>query len=411
MVGRLSSINARWAMVTAGAVVRLGLAFFISVVVVRALGPTDYGVFVTLGALAAIAGGLADFGLSDSAVPRLVVGDEARPTARSFFWLRVVISVIVACIGAAILVGIGWPTTPLPVILTALGLIATATAGAVATMLQATNRFGVFAVLPVVNSAVTLVAALALVATGNLNLATVLIWLGIVPSVLAAVPAFFALPIAFRPGAPFITGPRQWIASSAWIGAANNLAVVSVSLDVIVLGAMLGPVAAGLYGLALSLAGKADVLSGSLYSVLLPAAARREGIGGRAHLVRGGIAMVLVLGGALVAGPFIGAVYGPDYAGAAILVVWLLAAVALDIVAAPLQPLAITQGRTRLLTAGEGLCCAVAIGSLFLLIPVLGLVGAAVARILGRVTHILVVGYPAISVYRAEKREAARSSV
>ena len=83
-------ITRGWAIVTAGSVARLGLGFVASVLIARNLGVSDFGVYVSLGAIASIVGAIADFGLTEAAVKRIaeVWGSdtaEARERGRTFF--------------------------------------------------------------------------------------------------------------------------------------------------------------------------------------------------------------------------------------------------------------------------------------------------------------------------------------
>src|SRR5213592_2630890 len=71
LAGLLDPITRNWAIVVSGNVARLALGFVASVLIARALGPADLGVCAVLIATAGIAGALADFGLTDSAVKHI----------------------------------------------------------------------------------------------------------------------------------------------------------------------------------------------------------------------------------------------------------------------------------------------------------------------------------------------------
>ena len=58
-------------MVTSAGVGRLGLGFVASLVIARALGPADFGVYAVLAASVAVIGGLAEGGLTEAAVLRV----------------------------------------------------------------------------------------------------------------------------------------------------------------------------------------------------------------------------------------------------------------------------------------------------------------------------------------------------
>src|SRR5260370_5429357 len=86
-------ITRGWAVVTSAGVVRLGLGFIASLVIARALGPNDFGVYAVLAATVGIVGGLAEGGLTEAAVLRISAvwptdGVTSQHRARAFFWLR-----------------------------------------------------------------------------------------------------------------------------------------------------------------------------------------------------------------------------------------------------------------------------------------------------------------------------------
>src|SRR6266568_571825 len=100
----IDPITRGWAVVTSAGVVRLGLGFVASLVIARALGPADFGIYAVLAATVGIVGGLAEGGLTEAAVLRIsAVGpaspdqgisevgpaspDQAMQRARSFWWL------------------------------------------------------------------------------------------------------------------------------------------------------------------------------------------------------------------------------------------------------------------------------------------------------------------------------------
>src|SRR5712691_7679366 len=97
-------ITRAWAVVTSAGLVRLGLGFIASLVIARALGPSDFGVYAVLAATVGIIGGLSEGGLTEAAVLRLSAVWPAKPSdaeqrARAFFWLRLGLAAVVVGAG------------------------------------------------------------------------------------------------------------------------------------------------------------------------------------------------------------------------------------------------------------------------------------------------------------------------
>src|SRR5215468_6231914 len=100
----LDPVTRGWAVVTSAGVVRLGLGFVASLVIARALGPADFGIYAVLAATVGIVGGLAEGGLTEAAVLRIASVwparlSTARHRSRAFFWLRLGLAALVAAIG------------------------------------------------------------------------------------------------------------------------------------------------------------------------------------------------------------------------------------------------------------------------------------------------------------------------
>ncbi|MBV9598132.1 MAG: oligosaccharide flippase family protein, partial [Chloroflexi bacterium] len=93
----LDPVTRGWAVVTSAGVVRLGLGFVASLLIARALGPANFGVYAVLAATVGIVATLAEGGLTEAAVLRIssawpVATDTAETRARSFFWFRLGLS-------------------------------------------------------------------------------------------------------------------------------------------------------------------------------------------------------------------------------------------------------------------------------------------------------------------------------
>src|SRR3954454_2224569 len=145
----LDPITRGWAVVTSAGVVRLGLGFVASLLIARALGPADFGIFAVLAATVGIVGGLAEGGLTEAGGLRVSRGAATDPAAaaaraRAFFWLRVGAASLVVALGCALSAVLGGEVLRVDDGLlrwALLGIVATAASGAVSAMLQSNGAF------------------------------------------------------------------------------------------------------------------------------------------------------------------------------------------------------------------------------------------------------------------------------
>ncbi|HEV7665028.1 MAG TPA: oligosaccharide flippase family protein [Chloroflexota bacterium] len=323
-----------WAVVASAGVVRLGLGFVASLVIARALGAADFGVYAVLAATVGIVGALAEGGLTEAAVlriaevwpkqpsraaqatspaaeprppaaerppraaeayapaaagsvnppraveraaPAAAVAAAAAERAAAFFWLRFALAAVVAALGCltAGFLAEHWLNAPADLLRWALiGVVATAASGAVSAVLQATGAFGRMSSLTLVNAALTALLALALIAVGQLTLLTALIILGIGTSLAAFAVGWRMLPPGFTLRCPSARTIRheaeQLLRTGRWLWLASLFAMLTANAEVLLLNHWAALPVVGAYALALSLATKADLVNHSLYTVLLP---------------------------------------------------------------------------------------------------------------------------------------------
>src|SRR5215471_495018 len=263
---RLDPVTRGWAVVTSAGVVRLGLGFVASLLIARALGPSDYGVYAVLAATVGIVGGLAEGGLTEAAVLRIspawpAAADEAERRARSFFWLRLVLAGLV--VGVACLVGWLLHDSLLHVdqtllVWALLGIVATAASGAVSAILQATGAFARMSSLTVINAALTAVLALGLTLIGRLDLLAALIVLGIGTSLATFAIGAGMLPRGWTLAVPSLAtlGREMWrlLETGRWLWIASLFAMLAANLEVLLLNGWIALPLVGAYALALNLA-------------------------------------------------------------------------------------------------------------------------------------------------------------
>lgn len=414
VTGRLDPVSRGWAIVMGGNLGRMALSFVASVLVARALGPAAFGIYAVLGAAMAITGVVADMGLTVTEVKRVASvwphqPDTAHLRGRVATWLRVGGALLFFILGALLAVPIAnrilglsdVPNGPLLFILAMAGMVAVALSGTVSSLLQATNHFGRLSTMSLVNAGLTTILAGTLFVMGRLDLVTALLILGIGTSLASFLVGYRLLPGRWALWRlPAFQDLRLEGAAlfrfSRWLWVASLFTVVIMQIDVIMVGRLTTAAAAGLYGLALNLARKADIVNQSLYTSLLPTASSlkdREAVGKylRQSLVRSGLIALGLLVLMPLVGPFIRIFYGSEYAPATGLLQLLLIVVIIDAFATPVILLVFPLERPKLYAVSTALQTIILLLLAAWLIPSMGTPGAAVAKIVARLTGFVLV--------------------
>ncbi len=405
---------------TTGSVVRLAIGFVASVLIARALGPVDLGVYATLAAIASTIGAVAEFGLTESAVRRIAVNwpnssIAAGETAATYVWLRGGLTTLIV-VSAITLVAIGAevgmaPVKPRLLLYALLGIIATALSGSMSGLLQAMGRFGRLSLVMVANSALTALLALLLVVTGTLNLTTALIVLGIGTS-LACVCLSRSLigerVTLIRPPWPTFRGEAvKLLRFGRWLWLANSLAMLAAQLDLLLAGHWLTPVALGAYALAVTLASKAAVVNQSLHAVLLPVAASLTSSGSIRTYLRQAVVRSLIIAALLIVGTplarwLIPLVFGGAYRQSVGLFTALLGVAVVDIIATPILMLAYTVDRPKLIVAADASRVVVLAIGAALLLPLVGVYGLVMAKLLASLAGFVWTAVALVQQFKAD---------
>lgn len=398
----LDPITRGWAVVTSAGVVRLGLGFVASLVIARALGPSDFGIYAVLAATVGIVGSLAEGGLTEAAVLHISAAGPASPAhamrrARAFWWLR--LGLAASVVGVACLLANQISTYVLHVdeglLRWALvGIVATAASGGVSAMLQAIGAFGRMSSLTLLNTGLTAVLALVLAFVGRLDLLAALLVLGIGTSLATFAFGRSLLPKGWRLGPPS-TGDlqneaRHLFRTGRWLWLASLFAMLTANAEVLLLNRWAALPLVGAYALALNLATKADVVNTSLYTVLLPGVAVLDARSKVAAYIRRGLLRsgLIALGLAVsitVSEPLIVFVYGAEFAQAAVFFRLLVAVAIFDVALTPFLLLPLAYRQARLLAAADALRAMTLVVVALGLIPAYGAVGAIGARFAARV--------------------------
>lgn len=405
-LGTPDPVTRSWIVLVIGSAGRFALGLPASILLARALGPSEMGAYAALAALVAIAGATAEGGVTDVAVARLSASRSADPaalsdSANSFAWVRLSITAILCCLGwlAASWLGplvLARPDASVLVSLALLGVAATAVSGTLTALLQAERSFRGYAAVGLANAGATSVLAAVLYALGALTLPNALIVLGAATSLLSAAVAWRLLPPAWRRGPPeihrLLVEARSLVGAGRWLWLGSLAEMLSLNLDVLLLQHWSTPSVVGEYGLAVMLAARADVLNHSLYTALVPRASTLAEPGGIRRLAWSGLprtAVVLVgLGlGAALAEPVVVGLFGEAYRAAVPLLRLLLIVTAIDLFSVPLVVLPIAVGKTYWTTVAELARVTTLVLVSLALMPTLGAYGAIAARLLSRVTR------------------------
>jgi len=410
-VAEVGSAGTRNVAITlAGNLGRLTLGFVSSVIIARTLGPAGYGVIALVSVVLAIADTVGDFGLTYTAVRSVARNSKREPAHAGQVAHGYLTLALLANTGAALLgVALAGPIARVmldrgdlaPYLrLAMIGLVTLAGSGFAAAMLQATYRFGRLAAAGVVSGATYLACIAGLAGVGHLGVGSVIAVGVINPAVgfalgLALLPrGFVRLREAFSRAAvrawPELTAFGKWM----WVSA--MLSLLASHLDLLMLNRWASPGVLGVYALAFNMSQKMDTVNQARFTVLVPTASalrtRREMA---EYLGRTARRSALLVAGLALAvpflRPFIGAFYGAGFADAFWPLVVLAAVVAFDAVTAPLILLALPLDQPRVLAASDAVRVAVLAAAGWFLIPLLGPIGAALARLASRVAGAAVV--------------------
>jgi len=405
----LDPVTRGWAVVTSAGVVRLGLGFIASLLIARALGPSDFGVYAVLAATVGIVGTLAEGGLTEAAVLRISsvwpgAPRQADARARGFFWLRLGLStviVVAGCLLAGFIAARLLNDVDAGLLRWALlGIVATAASGALSAILQATGGFGRMSSLTLINTGLTAALALLLAALGQLNLLSALIVLGIGTSLATFAAAARMLPPGWGLSLPKLADLKEegkhLLDTGRWLWLASLFAMFAANAEVLLLNQWIPLALVGTYALALNLATKADVVNQSLYTVLLPGVANldvRSRLRGyvRRGLLRSAIICVVLLILIPLAQPLIIFFYGPDYAPSVIFFQLLLGVMMFDVLLTPFLLLPLAYRQAKVLAAADGTRAVVLVGVALALIPIYGPFGAIAARFMAHLAGAVLV--------------------
>lgn len=407
----------------AGSATSAVMGLVLIIVLGRTLGDAGSGVVLqTIGAFT-IALGVARFGMDSAAIwilPRLLEDDRRniRPTG----WFLLIISGVIGCVCAGVLLigaHIADAVNPSDPVAEAVRSIVwfLPLASVLLTALSATRALGkVTAYVLVGNVALPSLRPLAIalaVGLGAGTAAAALAWaLPLVPAVIAAV-VVLGLQLR-RMGARTDPGymrsgiPSRTIRYALPRVVSSSLEQLLIWLAVIVVGMIAGPAAAGVYGAASRFVAAGMIVDTALRVVVSPMFSRLQHRGEKADLedVYRTATVWLVLFSApvylllAVFAPVALSLLGESFADGEPVMIIMCAGAIITFLAGNIHSVLLMSGRSGLAALNKGIAVALNIALLFVLVPIWGITGAAVAWVIACAVDALLATIEVRSVLR-----------
>jgi O-antigen/teichoic acid export membrane protein len=188
---------------------------------------------------------------------------------------------------------------------------------------------------------------------------------------------------------------RRVLGFGKWIVLYQVISLLGGKVDVFFVGGIADAAALGLYGAAMKIAGVVSVATYSYFTALVPefsmlatpeaVIARRRGTFGIALLMVAGIGIL-----ALIADPIILVLFGEQYAAASALLRVVCIGLALNVIGHPFSAVLFSQNRPQVFPVGSTIAILVFGVANAVLIPAMGVMGAAVAFVLHAVALLTV---------------------
>jgi O-antigen/teichoic acid export membrane protein len=386
------------AILLAGNGVKLGLGFVASVLTYRALSPADAGRLTVVLSLVGLFSLLAEFGFRDAAV-NYVAGAaslaEAQRVARSFLVAKMLFGTLAAVVLALLagwLLATWFPGTVAPNLLrlAALSLIAGGLLNYVQTLLEARQTFGALSLLSMAQAVVRAAAIAFFYFTGRLALGPLIALEVVIPLAVLVYGARFLPPGFLSLRRPLFEHFETLWRFSRWIAVAAVASTIFLSLDVLLLGHFRPAAEVGVYGVALALLAKFEVVQNVVLTTAFPDACRYHTKPElRAYVWRTLRLTGLATLGFLCLLPFAGwlieLLYGAVYKAAAFPFILLLVGLMVGVNAQPAAFVLYPLNRPQWIAAGDVLQLVFCAAAGVWLIPLYGVLGAALTVLATRV--------------------------
>lgn len=400
-----------------GDIIAHALSFVAMVLTARALGPDSYGVLVLIQAYIAIIDKLVNF---QSWQALIKYGSDALENNEVYSFKRLIkfgtildfgsalIGTIVAVFGAHFLGHwMGWEWDVIIMIMIYSTVILFNLSGTPTAILRLFDKFGLFAIQRIIAGLVKLTGVI-LAYTYSLGLLGFLMVYLLTEIVGYLVLLFMGwrelslrnLTRVLSPKIRNIGNKYQGLWSYVWTtNFSGSVRMASRRLDTIVIGAMLGTAATGMYEIAKKFANIVNKLSSPLYQAIYPDLAKLWSQDNKKGFVKLGIQSAFFAGGIaltvwvlfLILGDWI--IYvsvGSDYSAAYPVLIWYLLAIVIEIFAFPLQPAMLAMGYPKKSFYIHIITTVIYFVALFPLLLFVGLPGAGIAYLIYYVTWTLV---------------------
>jgi O-antigen/teichoic acid export membrane protein len=402
-IAALASSHGRFAAYGALAV-RLGaagLAYMLQIVLARSLGAAEYGTFSFAWSLVTIGGFLATFGYGQTAVRFLAQYQQADDRAHAHGFIRQ--SLLVTGLGSLVAIGglllvfpvVEWGWGSLCCAALSIGLFALPFF-ALTDLVEGYARsqgWTIRALLPpyiLRGGGLVALLLLAMLVGYSLN-AVLAMKLALIATALACLAQIaLTVPALLRalPPAPPRYATADWIANARPTLLSDLALLARQNVDLIILGLVATPAAVGVYFAATRLSSLLGIVDFAIGAAFGHRFARGEasGSGGKEFAEARRMMLVLGLGGALAlacATPLILHLFGPDFAGALIPAVILIAGAAIRMVFGPMDDLLSMAGFPQDALFANLVGAIVTAITCLLLAPALQATGAALGASLG----------------------------
>ncbi len=394
----------------AGALAGTVLGFLTNLLIMRSLGPEGFGVVAVALTIQQALWQLSGRGLDQAAVRRAAeTGDAAGPAAARVFGSSLGLKLAVG--GAACLAGVAASGVLTSLLLgpqVGAGAVAAGAAASLAASLwghyaacaQASRRFDRYAAQQVFAPAARLVATACLAAWGWLTPTTAMLAM-LAGFALGAAGGWLGASAAGRSVSGDAAERGRLAVGARWLVISSVIHLLYSRLDHLLLAALRGAGAVGVYGAAAQFVQIVDLLTGSLLSVMLPRlCAARDAASLRraaaACLRTSALLAAPMLLAFPLAGPVVRVVLGEAFGTCVPLIWWILPGAIVNLVTHPLQGVLHRCGRTQWLTAIDAVALPVSAVAVATGIALGDSTGAAVAnlcvRLLGSAALSILVG-------------------
>ncbi len=382
-----------------GNVFKLALGFLTSALIFRSLGPNDAGRLTLVLSVIGLLSIIGEFGLRDAAVNYIArflsnTPDKAPAVARTFFLCRILLAAVASASGiiaAGFIAARFYPEARVGDLIR-LGAFSLFTSGLLAfslVILEAQQNFRLLSALSAIQALIRAALVALLFLASEVNLYSLLLLEAFVP-LLVFLYSVRRLPRDFLMlRRPVFESLGTLVHFTKWIAVAAFASAIFSKLDVLMLSYYRAPPEVGFYAVALALVSRMDIVKNAVLTTAFPDACRCvERAELRAFVFQSlklsALASLALLPLFVFGGILIESLYGADYHNAIAAFYPLLAAFLIGLNAGPPAFILYPLNHPRWIAASDLVQLTFNIAINFILIPPLGILGAAWGVLLTR---------------------------